>query len=132
MKNYEVLLTRARREAILRMQKEAKKFGAQKIINIRFETSSVSGAFVELSIEVNSANISYVTIAGNSAQDSVHLDYLQFNKIDENSGLDPNFDSSTGIVSLPRITIDGKDVFVNVELLLKSDGTYSLLKADPE
>ena len=43
MKNYEILLTRARRESILRMQIEAKSFGAQKIINIRFETSTISG-----------------------------------------------------------------------------------------
>ncbi|MFT4518557.1 MAG: hypothetical protein ACI9JM_000938 [Halioglobus sp.] len=40
---YESLLDRARREAILRMQEEASKLGADMVINIKFETSRVSG-----------------------------------------------------------------------------------------
>ena len=41
---YESLLDRARREAILRMQAEAQKLGAQAVINMKFETSRVSGS----------------------------------------------------------------------------------------
>ena len=40
---YESLLDRARREAILRMQEEAKNIGAQAIVNLKFETSRISG-----------------------------------------------------------------------------------------
>ena len=40
---YESLLDRARREAILRMQQQAETMGAQAIINMKFETSRVSG-----------------------------------------------------------------------------------------
>lgn len=40
---YESLLDRARREAILRMQQEAKALGATTIINTKFETSRISG-----------------------------------------------------------------------------------------
>ena len=40
---YETLLDRARREAILRMQQEAAKLGANTVINVKFETSRVSG-----------------------------------------------------------------------------------------
>lgn len=39
---YESLLDRARREAILRMQEEARRLGATMIFNMRFETSSIS------------------------------------------------------------------------------------------
>jgi uncharacterized protein YbjQ (UPF0145 family) len=39
---YESLLDRARREAILRMQEEARLLGASTIFNMRFETSSIS------------------------------------------------------------------------------------------
>lgn len=41
---YESLLDRARREAILRMQEEAKTLGARAIINMKFETCQVSGS----------------------------------------------------------------------------------------
>jgi uncharacterized protein YbjQ (UPF0145 family) len=41
---YESLLDRARREAVLRMQQEARAGGAQIIINTKFETSRVSGS----------------------------------------------------------------------------------------
>ena len=41
---YESLLDRARREAILRMKEEALRFGASTVINVRIETSSISGA----------------------------------------------------------------------------------------
>ena len=40
---YETLLDRARREAILRMQQEAKLKNADAIINMKFETSRISG-----------------------------------------------------------------------------------------
>lgn len=40
---YESLLDRARREALLRMQEKADELGAEIIINIRFETSKISG-----------------------------------------------------------------------------------------
>jgi len=40
---YESLLDRARREAIVRMQEEAEKIGAEAIINLKFETSRISG-----------------------------------------------------------------------------------------
>ena len=42
MKAYESLLDRARREAILRMQQQARKQGAELIINMKFETSQIS------------------------------------------------------------------------------------------
>ena len=40
--SYESLLDRARREAILRMKEHAHSVGADKIFNIKFETSSIS------------------------------------------------------------------------------------------
>jgi len=40
---YESLLDRARREAILRMQAQAQDLGAEAVINMKFETSRVSG-----------------------------------------------------------------------------------------
>ena len=42
LRTYESLLDRARREAILRMQEQAREFGATMIFNMRFETSSIS------------------------------------------------------------------------------------------
>lgn len=39
---YESLIDRARREAILRMQQQARELGASMVFNFRFETSSVS------------------------------------------------------------------------------------------
>lgn len=41
---YETLLDRARREAVLRMKEEALRFGAAAVVNVRIETSSISGA----------------------------------------------------------------------------------------
>lgn len=41
---YETLLDRARREAVLRMKEQARKLGATTIVNVRIETSSISGA----------------------------------------------------------------------------------------
>ncbi len=41
--SYESLLDRARREAVLRMQERAEALGAQAVINMKFETSRVSG-----------------------------------------------------------------------------------------
>lgn len=42
LKSYETLLDRGRREAILRMKKDAKNYDADKIFNIKFETASIS------------------------------------------------------------------------------------------
>jgi len=39
--SYESLLERARREAIMRIREEAARYGAQMIMNIRFETSTI-------------------------------------------------------------------------------------------
>ena len=47
LRAYESLLDRARREAILRMQAQAHEQGAQAIINIKFETSTISGNLAE-------------------------------------------------------------------------------------
>lgn len=41
--SYESLLERARREALLRMKKEAADMGATMIINVKIETTSISG-----------------------------------------------------------------------------------------
>jgi len=40
--SYESLIDRARREAILRMKEEARKLGAEAVINVKIETSSIS------------------------------------------------------------------------------------------
>jgi uncharacterized protein YbjQ (UPF0145 family) len=40
---YESLLDRARREAILRMQQQAAELDARAVINMKFETSRISG-----------------------------------------------------------------------------------------
>ena len=45
---------------------------------------------------------------------------------------DPNFDTKTGIVFMPRVTIDHKDAYTDVELLLNPDNTYEILAATPE
>lgn len=42
MQSYESLIDRARREAVLRMQDEARHKGAQSVFNIKFETASIS------------------------------------------------------------------------------------------
>lgn len=41
--SYESLLDRARREAVLRMQEEAQALGADMVVNLKFETSNLSG-----------------------------------------------------------------------------------------
>ena len=40
---YESLLDRARREAVLRMKQEARDKGANRIINVKFQTFSIPG-----------------------------------------------------------------------------------------
>ena len=40
---YESLLDRGRREALLRMKEEAIAWGASQVVNVRFETSHISG-----------------------------------------------------------------------------------------
>lgn len=42
LRSYETLLDRGRREAVLRMKQQARSLGANKILNVKFETSSVS------------------------------------------------------------------------------------------
>lgn len=44
IKSYESLLDRARREAILRLKEEARSRGGAMVINLRLETSTISGA----------------------------------------------------------------------------------------
>lgn len=41
--SYETLMDRARREALLRMKQEAAELGATMIVNVKIETSSISG-----------------------------------------------------------------------------------------
>jgi len=42
LRSYETLLDRGRREAVLRMKKEARNLGANHVFNVRFETASIS------------------------------------------------------------------------------------------
>jgi len=42
IRSYESLVDRARREAILRMQEQAQQLGADKVINLKLETASIS------------------------------------------------------------------------------------------
>lgn len=43
LNTYETLLDRGRREALLRLQAQAKTLGAQQVFNIKMETSSIGG-----------------------------------------------------------------------------------------
>jgi uncharacterized protein YbjQ (UPF0145 family) len=43
LNGYETLLDRARREALLRLQRQAAERGARAVVNVKFETSRVSG-----------------------------------------------------------------------------------------
>ncbi len=45
---------------------------------------------------------------------------------------DPNFDTSTGIVYFPRVTVNNENAYNNVQLLLDSNGTWDILSATPE
>ena len=45
---------------------------------------------------------------------------------------DANLDTSTHIVTFPRVTVDSSSAFVNVQLLLNPDGTYQILSTTPE
>jgi len=42
VKSYESLIDRARREAILRLQEQARQLGADRVINLKLETASIS------------------------------------------------------------------------------------------
>jgi uncharacterized protein YbjQ (UPF0145 family) len=42
LRSYETLLERGRREAIVRMKKEARRLGATHVVNVRLETASLS------------------------------------------------------------------------------------------
>jgi uncharacterized protein YbjQ (UPF0145 family) len=44
LRAYESLLERARREALLRMQEEAQRVGADAILNVRLETSNIASS----------------------------------------------------------------------------------------
>ena len=43
MRSYESLIDRARREAVLRMKREARNLGAETIINVKFQTFAIGG-----------------------------------------------------------------------------------------
>ncbi len=45
---------------------------------------------------------------------------------------DPNFDTSTGIVTFPKVTVDNSSTFINVQLFLNPNGAWSILAAEPE
>lgn len=45
---------------------------------------------------------------------------------------DPNYETATGILSIQRGTINHKDAYINIKLLLNPDGTYRFLAATPE
>lgn len=45
---------------------------------------------------------------------------------------DPSYSSSTGVVSLPRVTVDNSATYINVELYLNPNGTWQILRADLE
>jgi len=44
----------------------------------------------------------------------------------------PNFNTTKGIVSFPMVTVDNKNTFTNVELLLDSNGQWRVLSAEQE
>ena len=43
MKNYESLIDRARREAMLRLKEKSAQWGAEKIVNVKIETANIGG-----------------------------------------------------------------------------------------
>ena len=45
---------------------------------------------------------------------------------------DPDYETATGILFIPRGTINHKDAYINIKLLLNPDGTYQFLAATPE
>ena len=45
---------------------------------------------------------------------------------------DPNYETKTGILFIPRGTINHKNAYINIKLLLNTDGTYRFLAATPE
>ncbi len=44
----------------------------------------------------------------------------------------PNFDTSTSIVTFPCISVDNDKAFYNLQLLLSADGTWQVLDFDLE
>lgn len=46
--------------------------------------------------------------------------------------VDPDYDISSGIVSFQRVTVNKASAFVNVELLLNPNGTWTILAATPD
>lgn len=45
---------------------------------------------------------------------------------------DPNFDTESRIVTLPRVTVDETTAYSDVQLLLNPDGTWNILAFDQE
>lgn len=43
MKNYENMIDRGRRESLLRLKEQAQAWGADKVVNLRIETSNING-----------------------------------------------------------------------------------------
>lgn len=42
----------------------------------------------------------------------------------------PNFDTSTNIVTFPIVTVDNNDTYLNIRLLLDTDGSYLILPSE--
>jgi len=49
-----------------------------------------------------------------------------------NAEIIPNFNSATGIISFPMVTVDNKKTFTGVKLLLDNDGQWKVLSAKPK
>lgn len=58
---YESLMDRGRREAVLRMKREAKRLGATMVFNVRLETSSLSETFTAQKVAFSAEFIAYGT-----------------------------------------------------------------------
>lgn len=44
----------------------------------------------------------------------------------------PNYDTSSGIVSFPQVSVNDKDKYINTDLLLNPSGTWKILAYTPE
>ena len=51
---------------------------------------------------------------------------------DDTPEIDPNYDTSTGIVIFPRVTVNNSTAYNNVQLLLGTNGIWSILAAEQE
>ncbi len=43
---------------------------------------------------------------------------------------DPDYNTTTGIVTFPRVTVNNNTPYINARLLLDPDGTWSILEAE--